>query len=267
MPFTEPTAIPSSPVIYSNPSHSDLAAVAATVSVVGVLMAILLTWLILRLRRAAQSQAQSIPIPCRPTSTASYSFRPSFAPSEASSKFGFIRKPLRLSNRHEDGSWDFADPDPFSYSKERPFDPPSPTPSPKQRPTPLATVPAYTPRAHRASTHKDGLVPTHLPPLVPPLPCTLSNHPRQHTVQTPSTSPKSFDPPHPTSHVSAPSPIPLHVIIVHISAHTLFAFVTDSSDMEPDPRQQDAIRRTVYPTSKVHSPIVFPSCSPFFLAP
>ncbi|KAG8220544.1 hypothetical protein J3R82DRAFT_3262 [Butyriboletus roseoflavus] len=145
MPFTEPTAVPSSPPTYSTPSNSDLAAVAATVSVVGVLMALLLTWLVLRLRRASQSQSQSIPISSRPPSTASYTFRPSFAPSEASSKFGFIRKPLRLSQRHEDDSWDFADPDPFSHPKESPLDPPSP----KHRPAPLTTVPTYTPRAHK----------------------------------------------------------------------------------------------------------------------
>lgn len=74
---------------YGTPSHSDLAAVAATVSVVGVLMALLITWLVLRLRHA-QSTSTSTPLAARcSTSNASYIFRPSFAPSETSSKFGF----------------------------------------------------------------------------------------------------------------------------------------------------------------------------------
>lgn len=75
---------------YSPPSNADLAAVVATVSVVGILMALLITWLVIRLRRAANSESNSIPVVTRrPASTASYVFRPSFAPSEASSKFGF----------------------------------------------------------------------------------------------------------------------------------------------------------------------------------
>ena len=164
----EPT-VPSSPSTYPAPSRSDLAAVAATVSVVGILMAILVTWLVFRLRRASKAQSQSIPISHRP---ASYPFRPSFAPSEASSKFGFsaytphpthspslirspVRKPLRLSRRHKDTSWDFADPDPFAHPKESSFDT-LPPPSPKHRPAPLPPAPAYTPRAQRTSTYKDA---------------------------------------------------------------------------------------------------------------
>lgn len=88
MALTDTSPAPTTPV--STPSHSDLADIAATVSVVGVLMALLLIWLAVRLRRAGQSQSQSIPVVARrPASTASYTFRPSFAPSEASSKFGF----------------------------------------------------------------------------------------------------------------------------------------------------------------------------------
>lgn len=86
----EPTTPASSS--YAAPSHSNIAAVAATVSVVGVLMAVLITWLVVRLRRAAHSE--SIPVVARrPTSNASYVFRPSFAPSEASSRFGFSTYP------------------------------------------------------------------------------------------------------------------------------------------------------------------------------
>ena len=173
MAFTEGSSpAPTETTTYSTPSHSDLAAVAATVSVVGIFMAALITWLVVRLRRTAESQSQSIPVVVRrPTSTASYTFRPSFAPSEASSKFGFsaylsplsplrshspVRKPLRLSRPHEDGSWDFADPDPFSQHKESPFDPPSL----KRRPAPLSPVPAYSPRAHRAKDDFSPRTPT-----------------------------------------------------------------------------------------------------------
>jgi hypothetical protein len=162
-----PTTPVTTPV--SSPSHADLAAVAATVAVVGVLMALLIAWLVVRLRRAGQAQA--IPIVARrPASTASYTLRPSFAPSEASSKFGFARKPLRLSRPHEDGSWDFADPDPFSHQKEIPT---------KHRPAPLSPAPAYTPRTHRASTHKDEFGPRtpSTPALVEPPPAYCRGQP------------------------------------------------------------------------------------------
>ncbi|KAF8553714.1 hypothetical protein OG21DRAFT_1485215 [Imleria badia] len=154
MAFAEPTT-QADPAVYSTPSNSDLAAVAATVAAVGIVMAVLITWLVVRLRRAADSQSSPIPIVARrPASTATYTFRPSFAPSEASSKFGFIRKPLRLSHLDEDGSWDFADPDPFSHQKESPVR----TLSQKHRPAPLSPAPIYTP-AHRASTHRDEFSP------------------------------------------------------------------------------------------------------------
>ncbi|KAN0081702.1 hypothetical protein V8E55_009326 [Tylopilus felleus] len=114
-------------------------------------MALLITWLVIRLRRAANSESNSIPVVTRrPASTASYVFRPSFAPSEASS----VRKPLRLSHR-ANGSWDFADPDPCPHQKETPLD----SPSQKRRPPPLTPTPTSTPRAHCASTHKDELGP------------------------------------------------------------------------------------------------------------
>lgn len=79
----QPT-IPSTPPTYAAPSHQNLAAVAATVTVVGLFMALLIIWLVFRLRRASDSQ--QIPVSRRPSS---YPFRPSFAPSEASSRFGF----------------------------------------------------------------------------------------------------------------------------------------------------------------------------------
>ncbi|KAI9456479.1 hypothetical protein HD554DRAFT_2178097 [Boletus coccyginus] len=162
----EPTTPASSS--YAAPSHSNIAAVAATVSVVGVLMAVLITWLVVRLRRAAHSE--SIPVVARrPTSNASYIFRPSFAPSEASSRFGFIRKPLRISHRHQGSSWDFADPDPLYHQKESPL--PSPrSPSQKHRPAPLAAVPAY-----RLRTHKDEFSPR--TPTTPGTPASIEPPP------------------------------------------------------------------------------------------
>ncbi|KAF8434349.1 hypothetical protein L210DRAFT_844101, partial [Boletus edulis BED1] len=55
---------------------------------------------------------------------------------------------LRLSHQRQDGSWDFADPDPFHFKKECSPDPPSHL---EHRPAPLTLAP----RAQRASTHKD----------------------------------------------------------------------------------------------------------------
>ncbi|KAG9312351.1 hypothetical protein JVU11DRAFT_7671 [Chiua virens] len=150
---------------YSNPSKVDLAAIVTTVSVVGILMLILVTWLVFRLRRV--SQQQPIPISSRRRPIHSYVVRPSFAPSEASSKFGFIRKSLRISHRHREcTSWDFADPDPFAHPKEASLDSPLPSPpSPKHRPPPLV----YVPRAHRT---KDELSPR--TPTTPRTPITPS---------------------------------------------------------------------------------------------
>ncbi|KIJ11895.1 hypothetical protein PAXINDRAFT_15227 [Paxillus involutus ATCC 200175] len=175
MPFTdandlspEPTAIPSDPPTYSPPTDGNMAAVAVTVGIVGVFMFTLITWLVLRLRRSPSSQigfSTSPPKPVRPVSDISISdrFRPSFAPSEASSKFGFMRKSLRLAHQRDDGSWDFADPDPIPGSKESPF---VSYTMPKQRPPPLSpTTPtsptwsSYSPRSKRSSTQKDEFSP------------------------------------------------------------------------------------------------------------
>lgn len=214
MPFTEPTAAPSSPPTYSAPSHDDLAAVAATVSVVGVLMALLVTWLVIRLRRASQAQSKSIPILSRPPSTASYTFRPSFTPSEASSKFGFSMyipqrspRPYSLDPQLASPSVSPTDtrttagtlriPTPSHIPKRSRSSllylyPPQNTVRHRSRPYPP------TPHVHTAPAHaRTNWVPAHPLPLTPPLPSTLSSHPRQHTVQIAprgrSTSPRSFD--------------------------------------------------------------------------
>ncbi|KAF9222299.1 hypothetical protein BS17DRAFT_182857 [Gyrodon lividus] len=164
----EPTPIPSNPpTYYSPPKDGDMAAVAVTVGIVGVFMFALITWLVLRLRRPPSSQiafSSSPSKPLRPVSNISDHFRSSFAstaPSEASSKFGLMRKSLRLTHQREDGSWDFADPDPFSSSKESPLvSPITTTTIPKRRPPPLSTptsptAPMYSPRSKRSSTYKD----------------------------------------------------------------------------------------------------------------
>ncbi|KIJ63495.1 hypothetical protein HYDPIDRAFT_29301 [Hydnomerulius pinastri MD-312] len=163
MPFTdgadlspEPTVVPSDPPTYSPPKDGGVAAVAVTVGIVGVFMFALITWLVLRLRRKPASEKGFTPSSSTPASrrasTFTDRFRPSFAPSEASSKFGFMRKPLRLAHQREDGSWDFADSDPFSGSKESPL--PSPVAS-KHRPPPLASPNSPSSRSKRSSTHKD----------------------------------------------------------------------------------------------------------------
>lgn len=105
---SEPTT-QADPTVYSTPSNSDLAAVATTVTLVGVVMAILITWLAVRLRRAAHSEHSAIPIVARrPASAASYTFRPSFAPSEASSKFGFSACLLPIAVTSRSSSVQFA---------------------------------------------------------------------------------------------------------------------------------------------------------------
>ncbi|KAL4079018.1 hypothetical protein J3A83DRAFT_4185134 [Scleroderma citrinum] len=106
-----PTAAPS----FAPPDKDDAVAVALTVGIVGVCMFALITWLVLRLRRQPQDHSTDTP-QSRRFSSVTARFRPSFA-SEASSRFGFKRKSLRLVNnsnrQHDDESWDFADPDPI----------------------------------------------------------------------------------------------------------------------------------------------------------
>ncbi|KAF9234001.1 hypothetical protein BU15DRAFT_66078 [Melanogaster broomeanus] len=174
MPFTdaddlypEPTATsnPSNPPTYSPPTEGNMAAVIATVSIVGALMFVLITWLILRLRRAPSSRVGFSTSPSRRVSNVSDRFRPSFsstAPSVASSKYGLIRKPLRVAHQCSDGSWDFADPDPYPGSKESPLV----STTSKRRPPPLFTpalpvAPTYSPspRSKRSSTYKDEFGP------------------------------------------------------------------------------------------------------------
>ncbi|KAH7883449.1 hypothetical protein F5I97DRAFT_247278 [Phlebopus sp. FC_14] len=169
MPFTDaadtpeptPTSVPSNPPTYSPPKNGEVAGVAVTVGVVGVIMFALITWLVLRLRgkpSSSTSEETGFSPSAKRGSSMTERLRPSFAsasPSEASSRFGFIRKPLRLVHQREDGSWDFSDPDPI-----------------KEPLSPLSPSTAQKPRTNmkRSSTYKDEYGPRTPPtPGTPPL--------------------------------------------------------------------------------------------------
>jgi hypothetical protein len=211
-----PTTPVTTPV--SSPSHADLAAVAATVAVVGVLMALLIAWLVVRLRRAGQAQA--IPIVARrPASTASYTLRPSFAPSEASSKFGFGACPPNPDFPRSPSLIQLASPS-ASPARTRTAAGTLRTPirSPIRKRSPQNTVrhrcPPHPPthRAHTARAHtRTSLVPVHPPPR------PWSNHP-PHTVEGSLLPPK---------YPSAPSRSSFAHVHTALQTH---------SDTEPDPR-------------------------------
>lgn len=140
-PTTAPTAAPDFP----DPTNGRAVAVALTVGIVGVLMFALITWLVLRLRRQPQPQQPFLDHSPHRMSAVTDRFRPSFA-SEASSKFGFKRKSLRLVDQHrDDEDWDFTctEPDPIPKAE---------TATHKRIPPPLLspTSPSY-----RSSTSKD----------------------------------------------------------------------------------------------------------------
>ncbi|KAG6382180.1 hypothetical protein JVT61DRAFT_830 [Boletus reticuloceps] len=202
---------------YSIPSNADLAAVAATVAV-----------------------RCSFPAPHHPHRHTSPHLQhflclPSlFAPSESSSKFSLFANPSVSPTNVQDGSWDFADPDPFHFKKECSPDPPSHL---EHRPAPLTLASAYAPRAPRASTHKDEWGPrtptTPTSAVEPPPPAYLSRE--LHVVRLPVQAP-----------VSLLDLVPRTSCIVY----TLSAIpprrrpCTPSqthSDMELDPRQLDVI--------------------------
>ncbi|KIK93246.1 hypothetical protein PAXRUDRAFT_12771 [Paxillus rubicundulus Ve08.2h10] len=188
----EPTAIPTDPPTYSPPTDGNMAAVVVTVGIVGVLMFALITWLVLRLCRPPPSQvgfSTSPSKPVRAVSDISDPFRPSFAPSEASSKFGFTTSDMSFpSQLYYDAAqlapesttrrlmyWDFADPDPIPGSKESQF---VSYTMPKQRLPPLSpTTPTsptssrHSPRSKRSSMQKDESGP--LTPSMPSTPCSF----------------------------------------------------------------------------------------------
>ncbi|KAG6335502.1 hypothetical protein ID866_3591 [Astraeus odoratus] len=112
-PSDGPTATPTAAPDFATPKNGSAVAVALTVGIVGVFMFALITWLVLRLRRQPAQQNLDVEPTERRVSTVSERFRPSFA-SEASSRFGFKRKSLRLvDHQRDDGSWDFTDADPM----------------------------------------------------------------------------------------------------------------------------------------------------------
>jgi len=122
------------------PKDGHVAAVAVTVGVVGIFLFGLITWLVLRLRRvpaeAAPSHMQRVPDHTRPSTE---------------SKFSFIsvRRPSRVDQQQDDGSWDFSDPDPIHGFT---------SPIRRCRLPPLCTLPG----SNRSSIYKGELSPRSL---------------------------------------------------------------------------------------------------------
>jgi len=148
MPFTHEessTATSVSPtqtvLDFPAPKDGHVAAVAVTVGVVGIFLFGLITWLLLRLRRrpadATPSSMQCVLASADPT-------RPS-----TDSKFSFIRRPSRVDQEQDDGSWDFSDPDPTRSSV---------SPVRKCQLPPLCTLP----RSNHSSNYKAELSPRSL---------------------------------------------------------------------------------------------------------
>jgi len=150
MPFTHEessTATSVSPtqtvLDFPAPKDGHVAAVAVTVGVVGIFLFGLITWLLLRLRRrpadATPSSMQCVLASADPT-------RPS-----TDSKFSFIsvRRPSRVDQEQDDGSWDFSDPDPTHSSV---------SPVRKCQLPPLCTLP----RSNHSSNYKAELSPRSL---------------------------------------------------------------------------------------------------------
>jgi len=126
------------------PTDGHVAAVAVTVGVVGVFLFGLITWLLLRLR---QRPADATPSSNMQRVLASTDHtRPS-----TESKFSFIsvRRPSRVDLQHDDGSWDFSDPDPKHGFA---------SPVRKCQLPPLCTLP----RSNRSSVYKGELSPRSL---------------------------------------------------------------------------------------------------------
>lgn len=160
MPFTDdasPTDTSTSPtqtetdLDFGPPTNGHVVAVAVTVGIVGVFLFVLITWLLLRLRRRPADDVEAPPSPRIRRIFTSDNTRPS-----TESKFSFMRKPMRVAHQQDDGSWDFSDPDPAQLSSK--------PPAPKRQLSPLYAPP----RSNRSSMYKGELSPTDSYLEVPP---------------------------------------------------------------------------------------------------
>ena len=191
--------VPPAPTVVSSPSFDasspNVAAVAATVTIVAVLLVITVTWLALRLRRARRNNPTTARRP------ASYPSRPSLAPSEASSRFGFstyvlpalaCAHPPQSENHSVSRGAPRTPPGTLQTqirlrAQRRPRSTPPHTAQRRSRPH-LPTSPVHSARAHSRTTPR-------APPPHPPPP-TASALPRLHTAARPGTTP---GPPHPAN--------------------------------------------------------------------
>lgn len=127
---------------FGPPTDGHVVAIAVTVGVVGVFLFVLITWLLLRLRRGPADEVDAAPSPRIRRIFTSENTRPS-----TESKFNFMRKPMRVAHQQDDGSWDFSDPDPTQLHI---------SPVPKCQLSPLCAPP----RSNRSSIYKGELSPT-----------------------------------------------------------------------------------------------------------